>query len=297
MQDPLRSTIKTLVTDTGTAAGAATLDGASASDANNETGGLRREFIAEGQSDPMGELPVLNAKYITDCEELHLAKKGIRQLAHFDRFINLEVLWLNGNSLKKLEGLDNQIRMFELYVHDNQIETMEGSLKNMKFLKKLMLYNNNLRDLKRQIEVIARLPFLEELDLFGNSVAEEKNYRLYVIYRCPSVKVTARLTRRARSPRSRSLRRPPPPLTSCWRLPPRRSWTGTRSRTSSASRPRWPSRPRATRSRRRRRATCATRRPRPSRTRWPSACSSPGSAAARTTRPGRKPRRTSRSRR
>jgi hypothetical protein len=197
MQDPLHKTISKLTTDAGNGfAGAsqnmsaeATLDAASASTAS---GGMRRPFIARGMSDPMGELPVLNAKYITDCSELHLSNKEIRKLAHFERFVNLNVLWLNNNMLKKIVNLDNQIRMFELMVFNNQITTLEGSLRNMRFLTKLLLHNNKLKDLDVQVEYLARLPFLEELTLFGNSIAEERNYRLKVICKCPSVKVLDR---------------------------------------------------------------------------------------------------------
>lgn len=199
MQDPLNKTIHQLTTDAGNArAGAsqnmsadATLDAASASQGPTN-GGIRRPFIARGMSDPMGELPVLNAKYIVACAELHLAEKEIRKLAHFERFVNLNVLWLNNNALKKVDNLDNQIRMFELLVFNNQITTLEGSLGNMRFLTKLMLHNNKLKDLDVQVEYLARLPFLQELTLFGNSIAEERNYRLKVICKCPSVKVLDR---------------------------------------------------------------------------------------------------------
>ncbi len=197
MQDPLHKTIVKLTTDAGNAfAGAsqnmsaeATLDAASAAAGS---GGLRRPFIARGMSDPMGELPVLNAKYIQDCSELHLSNKEIRRLGHFERFVNLNVLWLNNNMLKKITNLDNQIRMFELMVFNNQITTLEGSLRSMRFLTKLLAHNNKLKDLDVQLEYLARLPFLEELTLFGNSIAEERNYRLKVICKCPSVKVLDR---------------------------------------------------------------------------------------------------------
>ena len=204
MQDPLHGTINKLTLAAASAAGAsATLDATDGGgDAGASTGGMRRPYIAPGMSDPMGELPVLNAKYITNCEELHLSGKDIRKLAHFGRseqsgfvspgFVNLNVLWLNNNVLRKIENLDDQIRMFELYVFNNQITTLEGSLQKMRFLKKLLLHNNKLKDLDVQLEYLARLPFLEELTLFGNSIAEERGYRLKVICRCPSVKVLDR---------------------------------------------------------------------------------------------------------
>jgi hypothetical protein len=199
MYDPLHKTITKLTTDVGTGnskasmqasrSAEATLDAASAADSG---GGLRRPFIAPGVSDPMGVLPVLNAKYVRECTEMHLSGKDITKIGHFDLFVNLNVLWLNKNRLKRIDGLNEQIRMFDLYVQQNQITTLQGSLQHMKFLKKLLLHENNLKNLDQQVEYLARLPFLEELTLFGNPLAEERNYRLKVIYKCPSVHILDR---------------------------------------------------------------------------------------------------------
>ena len=42
--------------------------------------------------------------------------RQISRLQYFDRFVNLEVLWLNDNELAKIDNLDNQIRMRALCV-------------------------------------------------------------------------------------------------------------------------------------------------------------------------------------
>jgi hypothetical protein len=54
--------------------------------------------IAEG--DPFDVLPIKNAKRAFECEEVHLADRGIERLVKFDKFPNLEVLWINGNKVK-----------------------------------------------------------------------------------------------------------------------------------------------------------------------------------------------------
>ena len=51
-------------------------------------------------SRPMAELAVVNAMYVKECTELHLANKGITELDGFQPFVNLEVLWINGNRLE-----------------------------------------------------------------------------------------------------------------------------------------------------------------------------------------------------
>ncbi|KAG6974277.1 hypothetical protein JG687_00000431 [Phytophthora cactorum] len=81
-------------------------------------------------SDPHAELPIKNHKYVKNCTELYMANKHIDKIANFDAFVNLEVLWINGN---------------QVY-----------------------------------------------LDLFGNPVVEEENYRLQVIRAIPSLDVLDR---------------------------------------------------------------------------------------------------------
>ena len=142
MQDPLHGTINKLTLAAASAAGAsATLDATDGGgDAGASTGGMRRPYIAPGMSDPMGELPVLNAKYITNCEELHLAGKDIRKLAHFGRseqsgfvspgFVNLNVLWLNNNVLRKIGQLQSEAER-DKGAPAITLEALEDALSNL----------------------------------------------------------------------------------------------------------------------------------------------------------------------
>lgn len=50
-------------------------------------------------TDPHAELPIKNYKYVKNCTELYLAQRGIQQIANFDGFVNLEVLWINNNEV------------------------------------------------------------------------------------------------------------------------------------------------------------------------------------------------------
>ena len=75
-------------------------------------------------SNPRSVLPVKNRKYIRNTTEIHLAKRNIDRIENFDEFVNLEVLWLNGNRIRKLENLDENIRIKELYLQQNQISSL-----------------------------------------------------------------------------------------------------------------------------------------------------------------------------
>lgn len=57
------------------------------------------DFAGLVVSDPLLELPVVNAKQIKDTTELHMGSRGIEVLWGFTRFVNLEMLWINNNKV------------------------------------------------------------------------------------------------------------------------------------------------------------------------------------------------------
>jgi len=103
----------------------------------------------------------------------------------------LEVAWFSDNRLSRIENLDNNFRIKELYAENNRLVSLAGA-KNFKFLRVLMVGNNQLRNLDKQLALLSRFAFLKKLDLFDNPVAEEPDYRLRVIYHVPQVEVLDR---------------------------------------------------------------------------------------------------------
>ena len=65
-------------------------------------------------------------------------------------------------------------------------------VKTFKFIEILLLSNNQLKDLDHILSLLAKLTFLEQLDLTGNPVAEEPRYRLRIIQHMPKLKVLDR---------------------------------------------------------------------------------------------------------
>lgn len=102
---------------------------------------------------------------LADCTELSLALSGITQLAGFERLTNLEVLWLNHNSLTAISHLDTNTRLQQLYVHNNRLVTLKGSLAKLKFLTHLDLSCNKLKHLGKVLPSLQKLRFLKELNL------------------------------------------------------------------------------------------------------------------------------------
>lgn len=120
----------------------------------------------------------LHAKETT---EIVLSNRNITKLVNFEYFENLEALWLNQNMIKEIKNLDNNFRIKHLVLSNNLIYNLEGSLTKMKFLKILLLDNNKLRNLDLQLNILKNFKFLENLNLFGNPLSEEPEYRNRVI--------------------------------------------------------------------------------------------------------------------
>ncbi|KDO26500.1 hypothetical protein SPRG_07903, partial [Saprolegnia parasitica CBS 223.65] len=140
-------------------------------------------------SEPHKELAVANEKYVKNCTELVLAHREIDVLGNFEPFVSLEVLWINDNNIEKLTGLDTCFRIKYLFAQNNRISTVDGSLLHFTFLRELRLFNNRLQDLHATLRTLSKLLHLHDLDLFGNPLAEEENYRLHVIAAIPSLEV------------------------------------------------------------------------------------------------------------
>jgi Leucine-rich repeat (LRR) protein len=102
------------------------------------------------------------------------------------------VLWLNNNQITTLTGLDENIRIKYLYGMHNNINSLIGSVQKFKFLRVLNLSHNNLKDLNLVLKLLERNPYLQELYLDGNPVAEETNYKMRVLNAIPSLEVLDR---------------------------------------------------------------------------------------------------------
>ena len=131
---------------------------------------------------PYDELAIKSDKYAGLCSELHLGYKNISKLKDFEKFISLDTLWLNDNRLIDIEGLEENFRIKNLFLHNNKMKTItEGSFEVFTFLNQLTLYNNQLEGLDNVIKELKGLRYLTVLDLYGNPISQEDNYRLRVL--------------------------------------------------------------------------------------------------------------------
>mmetsp|Transcript_33819 Transcript_33819/g.79028 ORF Transcript_33819/g.79028 Transcript_33819/m.79028 type:complete len:492 (-) Transcript_33819:42-1517(-) len=157
--------------------------------------------MAEGDEervelDPYHCIVKKNQKYANDCTEVYLANRGATHVSdNFRNFPNLEVIWFNGNRLSRLEHLSHNFRIREVFIQDNMLVSLSGlSPKKQPFLRVLLASNNQLRNLEKQLPLLASFSFMKKLDLFGNPCAEEPDYRLKTVYQIPQVDILDRHT-------------------------------------------------------------------------------------------------------
>ena len=121
--------------------------------------------------------------------EIHLGNRKITKLVSFSDFANMEILWINKNSLTSLEGLERNFRVKHIFAQENKISTLDRIFIKLKHIETLVLYDNELRDLDKLIKNLKDLKSLKHLDLFGNPAAHEPNYKFRIIAALTSLEV------------------------------------------------------------------------------------------------------------
>ncbi|KAJ3330968.1 U2 small nuclear ribonucleoprotein A', partial [Blyttiomyces sp. JEL0837] len=96
---------------------------------------------------------------------------------------------LTDNDIRKLENFPPMKRLKTLLLSNNRISKIDQDLhKNIPNITALILTNNQFSELG-DLDSLSGFKNLTHLSLFENQVTVKKFYRLYVIHRCPSVRV------------------------------------------------------------------------------------------------------------
>ncbi|XP_063956720.1 leucine-rich repeat-containing protein 72-like [Lytechinus pictus] len=129
-----------------------------------------------------------------DVTELYLSNQGLtdQDLYDFGQYRMLNRLWLNGNKLRRINCLSINYRITELYLQDNELVSVGGLLQPLTSLQVLMLHNNQLTNLEETIAEMKAMQALNTLNLSQNPLAQEAEYRHYIIHHVPSLKLLDR---------------------------------------------------------------------------------------------------------
>jgi U2 small nuclear ribonucleoprotein A' len=124
--------------------------------------------------------------------ERELSLKGLRLMMIENLSVlddGYDVLDISDNQVRCLDDFPIMNRLTTLIMHNNLVETIEAEVvSQLPNLHSLVLTNNLIANLI-QLDVIKGWTKLEHLTLLGNPVANQKEYRLYCIYRIPSLKM------------------------------------------------------------------------------------------------------------
>ena len=131
-------------------------------------------------------------QYMNVMKEYELSLRGFKIMniqnlsATNDQFSCIN---LTDNSISEINILPQLKRLKTLMLINNRISNVEKDFAiNCPFLTNLILINNKITDFQ-QIDNIATCKSLEKLYLLDNVVTKLKNYRLYVIFKIPSLRI------------------------------------------------------------------------------------------------------------
>jgi len=123
----------------------------------------------------------------TSLEELSLEDNRLLAIEGLTDLTNLKKLDLGKNKITKCENLSQLTCLTQLSLEDNEITSLQG-LMELNSLMELYIGNNRISQL-REAQHVKSLPKLIIMDLLGNPLCQEEDYRYYIIYHLRKLKV------------------------------------------------------------------------------------------------------------
>lgn len=134
-----------------------------------------------------------SAAYMNPLSEFHLDMRGFKipflenLSATNDQFGTID---LTDNEIVTLETLPQLLRLHTLLLSNNRITRVdEGFAQMCPQLESLILTNNKISKFEEINKISATCKSLLRLSLVGNIVNQLPNYRLYVIFKMPNLRV------------------------------------------------------------------------------------------------------------
>ncbi|XP_075686746.1 dynein regulatory complex subunit 3 [Rhinoderma darwinii] len=168
---------------------------------------LRNAVEEQGPGGEAGRIAKMEGINFKDVTSLRLDFKNILKVDNLWQFHNLTKLQLDNNIIEKLQGLDMLVHLVWLDLSFNNIEVIEGlnaltelqdlslynnrisvleNMDSVKNLQVLSIGNNNLTSLENLI-YLRRFKQLRTLNLSGNPLSEDEQYKLFVAAHLPDL--------------------------------------------------------------------------------------------------------------
>ncbi|XP_069036840.1 dynein regulatory complex subunit 3 [Lepisosteus oculatus] len=168
---------------------------------------LQKAVEEQGPQDQAGSIAKEEGIQYGEVCQLRLDYRNILKIDHLWQFTALTKLQLDNNIIEKIEGLDCLTNLVWLDLSFNNIEVIEG-LDSLVKLEDLSLYNNRISvienmDSLQQLQVLSlgnnclaqldnvvylrRLKRLRTLNLAGNPVHKDENYKTFITAYLPNL--------------------------------------------------------------------------------------------------------------
>ncbi|RMZ93013.1 U2 small nuclear ribonucleo A [Brachionus plicatilis] len=131
-------------------------------------------------------------QYINPVKEYELCLRGykIGLIENLGATLNqFDTIDFSDNEIRRLDGFPLMTKIKSLLLNNNKIQYVGQNLNQfLPNIENLVMINNNIEELT-EIDNLSSLKSLKYLSLLRNPVAALKHYRLYTIYRIPSLRV------------------------------------------------------------------------------------------------------------
>ncbi|XP_074064541.1 dynein regulatory complex subunit 3 [Macrotis lagotis] len=137
------------------------------------------------QLDFQNILRIDNLWQFESLTKLQLDNNIIEKITGLESLVNLVWLDLSFNNIESIEGLDTLVKLEDLSLFSNRISKMDA----MDTLVKLQIFSigNNLIDNLLNVIYLRRFQYLRSLNLAGNPICEEEDYKLFVTAYLPDL--------------------------------------------------------------------------------------------------------------
>ncbi|XP_028843460.1 dynein regulatory complex subunit 3 [Denticeps clupeoides] len=147
--------------------------------------GMELQQVLKLQLHFLNILKIENLWQFTSLTKLSLSGNVIEKIEGLDSLVGLKWLDLSFNNIKAIEGVDTLVNLQDLSLHNNHISVIENldTLQNMQFLS----MGNNFLSQFSNVMYLRRCNSLYGLNLAGNPLCNEENYKIFVVAHLPNL--------------------------------------------------------------------------------------------------------------